>query len=61
MDLLVINENKIKLVTSVEGVFFTTLHIPPNACVLQFQRKMEYHKYKQMMEFKTGKRKQDHK
>ena len=29
MDLMVINENKIKLVTGVEGVFFTTLHISP--------------------------------
>ena len=27
MDLMVINENKIKLVTGVEGVFFTALQL----------------------------------
>ena len=36
MDLMVINENKIKLVTGVEGVFHHMTHNPQNVCVLYF-------------------------
>ena len=47
MDPMKINENKIKLVTSVEGVFFhQIIHTPQNGCASIFEEKWNITKYK---------------
>ena len=63
MDHMMINENKIKLVTGAAGVYFTALHIPPKMFVYHiFFRKNEVSQnIKQKMEFKTIQKKPDHK
>ena len=45
MGSMMINENKIKLVTDVEHAFFTVLHIPLKMFMYPFLgEKLEYHK-----------------
>ena len=44
-DFMMINENKIKLVTGAAGAYFTILHIPPKCLCTTFMRKWSITKY----------------